>query len=85
MTNSLVTAAESTFCMYKLGMEGSFTTSLINTIFKADTQNRILLAKGYPEIVEVCNNFNNTPGYWKDLQKRWNESHVNHQLKEYEH
>jgi hypothetical protein len=64
--------AEEVFCMFKLGMEGSFMTSLIETIFKGDIINRAKLAKGYPELVEVCNRFNSERGYWEDLVERWN-------------
>lgn len=68
----VISPAEEIFCMYKLGLEGSFMTSLINTIFKGDIINRAKLAQGYPELVEVCNNFNNKKGYWQDLVERWN-------------
>ena len=67
-----VSTAEEVFCMFKLNLEGSFMTSLINTIFKADIINRAKLAQGYPELVEVCNRFNNESGYWEDLVERWN-------------
>lgn len=72
-TTTAVTEAEETFCMFKLGREGSFMTSLIETIFKADMINRAKLAEGYPELIEVVNDFNSTPGYWKNLVARWNE------------
>ena len=72
-----VTEAESIFCMYKLGMEGSGMTALINAIFALDTNNRAKLAKGFPELVEVVNKYNFEIGYWEDLLKRWNEeSHL---------
>lgn len=77
---SQLTPAEETFCMYKLGMEGSFTTSLIETIFKGDIINRAKLAKGFPELVEVCNRFNNETGYWQDLVDRWNQEYPHKQF-----
>ena len=72
--------AEEVFCMFKLGMEGSFMTSLIETIFKGDIINRAKLAKGYPELVEVCNRFNSERGYWEDLVERWNLKYPTHRL-----
>ena len=75
-----ITEAEETFCMFKLGMEGSFMTSLIETIFKGDIINRAKLAEGYPDLVMVINDYNNTSGYWKDLVNRWNEKYPTHKL-----
>jgi hypothetical protein len=69
-----VTEAEHTFCMYKLSLSGSGMTALINAIFALDTNNRAKIAKGFPELVEVCNKYNFETGYWKDLVERWNES-----------
>jgi hypothetical protein len=75
-----ITSAEETFCLYKLGNEGSFMTSLIDTIFKGDEINRAKLAKGFPELVEVCNRYNKESGYWKNLVERWNELYPTHKL-----
>lgn len=75
-----ITSAEETFCMFKLNLEGSFMTSLINTIFKGDMINRAKLAKGYPDLVDVCNRFNNERGYWDDLVERWNIKYPTHKL-----
>ena len=75
-----ITSAEEVFCMFKLNLEGSFMTSLINTIFKGDVINRAKLAQGYPELVEVCNRFNNERGYWEDLVTRWNIKYPTHKL-----
>ncbi len=73
---SEISEAEFIFCMYKLKQEGSFMTSLIETIFKADIINRAKLKKGFPELVDVCNRYNNEPGYWEeDLRKKWNQQH----------
>lgn len=77
---SKVTHAEEVFCMYKLGLEGSFMTSLIDTIFKGDMINRHKLSKGFPELVEVCNRFNNESGYWEDLESRWNQEYPTRKL-----
>lgn len=77
---SKITKAEETFCMFKLGMEGSFMTSLIETIFKGDIINRAKLAEGYPELVMVVNDYNNVSGYWKDLVNRWNEEYPTRKL-----
>jgi hypothetical protein len=75
-----ITSAEETFCLYKLGNEGSFMTSLIDTIFKGDDINRSKLAKGYPELVEVCNRYNRESGYWQNLVQRWNKANSNAKL-----
>ncbi len=75
-----VSEAEETFCMFKLGMEGSYMTSLITTIFKGDMNHRFKLAKGYPDLVEVCNRYNNESGYWQELVERWNSLNPNHKL-----
>ena len=72
-----VTRAETDFCFYKLGRTGSFMTSLIDTIFKADDDNRKRLAEGFPDLVEVVNRFNREKGYWQDLVERWNASFPN--------
>ena len=75
-----ISAAEDTFCMYKLNLEGSFMTSLIDTIFKGDPVNRAKIGKGYPELVEVCNRYNDERGYWQDLVERWNIVYPTHRL-----
>lgn len=67
-----ISEAEETFCFYKLGLTGSFMTSLISTIFKGDEDNRSKIALGFPELVDVCNKFNRNKGYWSDLVDRWN-------------
>lgn len=79
-TDTEITEGEETFCMFKLGMEGSYMTSLINTIFKGDMNHRFKLAKGYPELVEVCNKYNNESGYWQELVERWNKKYPTHKL-----
>lgn len=55
-------------------MAGSGYTALIDAIFKLDRTHRAKIALGYPELVEVCNRFNDEVGYWKDLQQRFEES-----------
>lgn len=78
--NTTVTAAEEIFCMYKLNLEGSFITSLIETIFKGDIINQTKIARGYPELVEVAQRYGSEIGYWKDLVNRWNKEFPNHKL-----
>jgi hypothetical protein len=70
-----ITDAEEIFCFYKLGKEGSFMTSLIDTIFKGDDKNQAKIAKGYPELVEVIHRYGRERGYWKDLVNRWNKEY----------
>jgi hypothetical protein len=66
-----ISNAEREFIFFKLGTAGSFHTALINTIFKADSRNRSLLALGFPADVEVVTRFQNESGYWEDLRGRW--------------
>jgi hypothetical protein len=70
-----VTEAEEIFCFFKLGKEGSFMTSLINTIFKGDDKNQAKIAKGYPELVQVIQRYGNEKGYWSNLVDRWNKEY----------
>lgn len=70
----LISPAELDFMYYKHGVAGSGMTALIDCIFKLDMPNRIKLAKGFPELVDVCNRFNNELGYWEDLQERFKNS-----------
>ena len=59
---------------YKNGIAGSGMTALIDAIWKLDVKNRAKIALGFPELIHVCNRFNNETGYWEDLQQRWKES-----------
>jgi len=74
-TRPTFTEAEELFMHYKNSMAGSGFTALIDTIFKMDRINRAKIALGYPDLVAVCNRFNDERGYWEDLQKRWKNSH----------
>jgi hypothetical protein len=74
-TRPIITEAEELFMHYKNGMAGGGMTALIEAIWRLDAPNRAKIALGFPEIVEVCNRFNNEIGYWENLQKRWKESH----------
>lgn len=72
-----MTSAEELFMHYKNGMAGSGMTALIDAIFKLDRPNRAKIALGYPDLVEVCDRYNNELGYWEDLQRRWkNENNL---------
>lgn len=71
VTGNLLTEAEKEFIYYQTGRSGSGMTALFKAIFAMDMPNREKLAKGFPDEVEVANNYNFTPGYWEDLQKRW--------------
>lgn len=70
-----ITEAEEIFCFYKKNKEGSFMTSLIDTIFKGDDINQFKIAKGYPELVEVIKRYGREKGYWEDLVTRWNQEY----------
>lgn len=76
----MITEAERQFCMYKLGMEGSFFTSLIETMFRADIGNLALLSRAYPDLTEVVRRFRNEVGYWEQLCRDWNSVNPHHQI-----
>lgn len=69
-----LTEAEVLFMHYKKGIAGSGMTALIEAIWKLDRKNRAKIALGYPELVTVCNRFNDEVGYWEDLQERYSQS-----------
>lgn len=73
-TRPTITEAEELFMFYKNGMAGSGYTALIDAIFRLDRINRAKVAKGFPELVAVCNRFNDEMGYWEDLQQRFKEA-----------
>ena len=73
-TRPRLTETEILFMHYKNGMAGSGMTALIEAIWKLDRKNRAKLALGFPELVTVCNRFNDEIGYWKDLQRRYKQS-----------
>lgn len=64
-----LTQAEIDFYFYKKGATGSFTTSLIETFFKADDFNFEKLRLGFPEMGDVVFRFMAEPGYWETLKK----------------
>ena len=66
------TLEERKFVDYKMGRSGSFTTSLYDAYFKADTKNSVKLLTAFPEL-NVAYHYSNTKGYWKDLVERYNE------------
>lgn len=70
-----ITQAEEMLVHYFQGTLGSGYTVLYNCIFKLDISNRIKMAKGFPNEVEVCNRWNNEPGYSSDLEQRYNKEY----------
>lgn len=67
------TEAERKFLDFQNGLSGSFYKSLVRTIMTADEGNQSLLAKGFPELVEVVRRFQKEEGYWQQLEGRWNK------------
>ena len=47
----------------------NFRTLLYHLIMKADSINTVLLAKGYPEIVDIVKRYLNEVGYWERLEE----------------
>lgn len=81
MEEKKISVAETSFCMYKLGMAGQFKTKLYDLFWLADTFNQDKLICTFPEL-QVARNYSNTDGYWQDLVKRWNKHNPNHTLYE---
>jgi hypothetical protein len=73
-TRPTVTETEILFMHYKNNMAGSGMTALIDAIWKLDRINRAKIALGYPELVTLCNRYNDEIGYWEDLQSRWKKA-----------
>lgn len=73
-TRPTLTETEVLFMHYKKGMAGSGMTALIEAIWKLDRKNRAKIALGFPELVSICNRFNDEVGYWEDLQERYKQS-----------
>jgi hypothetical protein len=76
----MLTNEEYEFCMHKKGMSGSFMESLIQTMYKADTDNLNLLGKGYPGLAQVVKRYQSERGYWKDVVERWNKENTHSPL-----
>ena len=49
---------------------GDFTTSLFETICRADDNNLDRLRREFPEEVKAYENFANVNGWWRDLCKK---------------
>lgn len=62
--------AELQFYYYMRGTCGSGIKAIITAIFAVDMQNRAKLALGFPELVEICNRYNNEVGYYDYLCKK---------------
>jgi hypothetical protein len=68
-----VTQAELEFIYYKEGTAGSFREGLYDLFFKADTINQLKLEAMWPDL-SVVRRYSNEPGYWEDLQERYNSN-----------
>lgn len=66
-----ITLAEKEFMYFQAGSSGSFTTSLITAMLRADHINLAKLKLGFPELATVVDRYKNESGYWEDLSKRW--------------
>ena len=64
------TEGEKELYYFMKGYPGGFTENLIKTIMKADTNNFLKLQTIYPDLAGACWKYQNTEGYWEDLQKR---------------
>lgn len=69
----LTTRAEENLYYWLHDQLGSFTTSLFDLIAKADLSNQRLLAKGFPDEVEVYKRYLSEDSYWAELQQRMNK------------
>jgi len=68
--DTVITPTEALFIHYIKGMAGGGYTALIDAILKLDVPNRQKIALGFPELVTVCNRYQNEPGYWENLVKK---------------
>ncbi len=70
----MVTNHEEKFMEYKVGLAGSFRSSLYDTFFKGDIENRKKLISVFPEL-EVALRYSSVKGYWRELVERYNEQY----------
>ena len=71
-----ITQAELEFIYYKKGTAGAFREGLYDLFFKADMVNQIKLETMWPEL-SVLRRYSNEPGYWENLQERYNGTYIN--------
>ena len=55
---------------WQMGRSGSFFSSLAEAMIRADGYNTSRLSLGFPEEVLAMYNFQNTAGWWEDVQER---------------
>jgi hypothetical protein len=65
---------EKKFMFYQRGIEGSFFTALFDAIMKADQSNLNKLKLAFPEEATVVEKFRNEPGYYQDLERKFNNA-----------
>ena len=70
MTLDALTPSERFVVEWQYGMLGGFRTALAQAIAKADTNNRALLARGFPDEVEGYTQFAEVSGWWDAVEKR---------------
>jgi hypothetical protein len=66
------TEAELQFYYYMRGTSGNGVKSLITAIFALDLENRAKIALGFPELVDICNRYNNESGFYDKLLTKIN-------------
>lgn len=70
MTIEVPSEAELQFYYYMRGTCGSGIKALITAIFALDVENRERMAKGFPELVSICNRYNTETGFYDNLLKK---------------
>ena len=56
--------------MWQYRLLGHFKTALIEVICRADDNNLEKLSLGFPDEVRGYINYNQTPGWWEEVQKK---------------
>jgi len=73
-------AGEKRLCDFMYRKSGGFFTNLFEAIFRADGENSVKLALGFPEEVEAVRRYHRDVGYWDRLETEYlgrkNESDV---------
>ena len=64
--------AELQFYYYMRGTCGNGVQKLITAIFALDLENRDKIALGFPELVDICNKYNNESGFYDKLLTKIN-------------
>lgn len=74
MEKQEITAGEKLLVEHFRGMNGSFYTAFFDAALKADNTNLEKMGAGFPEEIEAVKKYKFEPGYWENLQVRYDNS-----------